>query len=420
MKNKLLSYVLGALVALVPFGGSALSIAYAQANCTITSFTSSALNNTVSSGDNPTLFWSTSGCTSVTLSGGSSIPNAMRLPNSYTQTGPLISTTTFTLIGAGSNSSSTPSTITLTVNGGVYTALPTNVGSSSVHLNGLAFNETDNFQGYFGIGKQSPLEKLTQFQYLSPNSSTAFGETVAVDPNTTYYYQAFVRAGQTTYKGNIVSFTTPSADTPIVYATGTTKTQDQGTTSNGGGTKNTTTKDQAATDTVSLSITNQSEKISVGDTVAYTVTYANGTNKKLSNVVVSIVFPLGFTIKQSTQGTILNPTSMTANIGTLAPNTTGSIFIEAIISKSVSTSDPLVTNGTLEYTLPNGTRDSVVGYVINHASRANILGGFTLGSGFFPSTIFGWLITIIIILTIVLLARRIANAKKAKHGEGHH
>ena len=82
------------------------------------------------------------------------------------------------------------------------------------------------------------------------------------------------------------------------------------------------------------------------------------------------------------------------------------------------TGETLVTNATLAYTLPDGTHDSAVGYVINHAGVENVLAGFALGSGFFPSTIFGWLITVIIILTLILIARRIAKQKKAAHGHG--
>jgi len=62
-----------------------------------------------------------------------------------------------------------------------------------------------------------------------------------------------------------------------------------------------------------------------------------------------------------------------------------------------------------------------VGGILTHIQilcRRN-LAGFALGAGFFPTTIFGWLITIIIILLIIILARRISKAKHADHGSGH-
>jgi uncharacterized repeat protein (TIGR01451 family) len=228
----------------------------------------------------------------------------------------------------------------------------------------------------------------------------------------------------------IIPFTTPGADGGIVYSTetgttsGTTGSTKTGTTDgNANHTKNTTNGEANNTpsDTVALSVTNQGDKISIGDTIPYTITYTNNTKNKMTNVALSIVFPQGFEIQQTTAGKTINPTTIIVEIKTLAPGETGSVFIQALAGKNVSTSATLVTNATLEYVLPNKTHDSVVAYVINHATRANVLGGLTLGSGFFPTTIFGWMITIIIILAIILLARRIAKARNADaHGHGAH
>ncbi len=432
MKNKALLSVLGLLFALSPIGFGVFSVAHAQtSNCIITNFSSSAPNNTIASGDNPVFTWSTIGCSYVTLSGGTSNPNLFRVPNDFTTAGPITASMPFTLIGYGSGSSSTPATIYITIINGsnVITNPATNIGSSTARLNGLVLNTTDSFVAYFAYGKTSQLEKLTDYKYLSPTGNFPFNDTIQVDPNTTYYYQAIVRVGQSIYKGNISIFNTPSADNGVTYAnnTGTTTTGNTSTSNSSTTTKNTSSSSSnggaSSASVVSLSITNPADMVSIGDTAEYTVTYTNGLDKKLSGVKLSVVFPQGFEIKQTTQGTILNPTTVTIDLNTLAPGQTGSVFIQTVIGPNTSLSDTLVTNGTLEYVLPSGAHDSAVSYVINHATRKNILAGFTLGSGFFPTTIFGWFMTIIIILIIILLARRIARSKnKDAHGHGaaHH
>lgn len=417
MKSTVVFFITGLVFILFPLSTSGILSAHATSNCVITSFTASSPNNVVSSGESTTLIWSTTGCNYVILSGGASDPNLFRQANSFTTTGPLTTNTTYTLYGNGYNSSSAPVTLPITVNGGAYTASPTNVGPASVRLNGIALNANESFVGYFEIGKNgAQFEKMTTFQYLSPGNNIPFSDTLNVEPNTTYYYQAFVRVGQNLYKGNIVSFTTPSADNTVLYPDNSSTKGASTTTQSSGILGN--DKSPAA---VTLTIKNEKEKITVGDVVSYTVTYANNTSKKLSSVVLSVVFPTGFTVQQTTQGQILNPTNVSVDLGTLAPGQTGSVFIQAHVDSTVSLSDPLVINATLLYTLPNGVHDSTVGYVINHASRQNLLAGFSLGSGFFPSTIFGWMITVIIILAIILIARRIAKAKKADaHGHGAH
>jgi hypothetical protein len=434
MKKKALVYVVALLFTLSPLGMSTFSVAEAQTtNCVITSFTSSAANNTIISGDNPVFSWSTIGCSYVTLSGGTSNPNLFRMANSSSTAGPITASMPFTLTGFGNGTTSTPSTIYISIINGsnVLTTPATNVGSNTARLNGLVLNTTDTFVAYFAYGKTPQLEKTTDYKYFSPAGNLPFNETIQVDPSTLYYYQAIVRVGQSIYKGSVGTFYSASAENTVQYVNTTSTTTTDNTTNNTTTTTNTnTTKNTSSSSgagvntgtaaTVNLSITNPADMVSIGDTAEYTVTYTNNTNKKLTNAKLSIVFPQGFQIKQTTQGTILNAGTVTVDLGTLIPGQTGSVFIQTIIGSTTSLSDTLVTNGTLEYTLPTGAHDSAVAYVINHATRKNILAGFTLGSGFFPSTIFGWFMTVIIILIIILLARRIARSKNKNAGHGGH
>ena len=95
--------------------------------------------------------------------------------------------------------------------------------------------------------------------------------------------------------------------------------------------------------------------------------------------------------------------------------------MQAKVGSSVSLTNTLVTNGALSFTYSNGVSDSAVGYVLNHASGGvSSLGGFALGSGFFPTTVIGWLVTILIILAVILTIRRISKAKKPSGIDVHH
>lgn len=407
--------------------------------CVINSFYASPA--TVSNGQSTMLYWNSSGCSSLSLQGGTTYYSTHIVsPNGSESTGTLYGTSVYTLIGNGGSSASQSTTVYVTnspypyqytcgtysydpscnsqYSSGVITSVPTNVGTNSARLNGIVSGIDTTFAAYFEYGTTPSLGQATPFQnLLATRSSLALFDTITVVPNTTYYYRMVAQINGSIVRGNILSFTSQGrSSTNIVYVGGSSNTN--GNSGNTGG----TTTTQTATG-VTLTVTNQQEKFNVGDTVNYTVTYTNGSNKTLSNSILTFILPMGFTVKATTQGVMQPPTMVTANLGTLAVGQTGSLFIQAEVQSNVATDQTLVTNATLAYTLPNGTHDSAVGYVLNHAQVQNVFAGFALGSGFFPSTIFGWLFTAIIILIIILISRRIARAKHGghdDHGHGDH
>jgi phosphodiesterase/alkaline phosphatase D-like protein len=412
--------------------------------CTIASFTVYPL--TVTSGQSATLSWTTNGCQSANISGGS-LYGQYASSSGTMNTGALSGTTTFTLLANGSGTTSSQSTAVSVINSpypfsytcqdGIYSSDPScnshysgnfvttpaaNVGGTTARLNGLALNTADNFAAYFEYGTTPSLGRATVFQSLG--NVTAFNviQDINVSPNTTYYYRLVAQiTGGATVRGNILSFTTKSADT-VSYANNTTYTNDYSYTSTTTDTTATTAANHAAASGVIVNMINQGDKVQIGDIAEYTVTYTNGLGKTLKDAVLTIVLPQGFVLKQTTQGIMLNPTTVSVTLGTLVAGQTGSVFIQAAVGPNAMTNTTLVTSATLAYTLPNGMHDSSVGYVLNHVNPSTTFTGFAFGSGFFPTTIFGWLITIIIILTIILLARRIAKEKKAGQGHGgaHH
>lgn len=435
----------------------------AYGTCGITSFTASPTST--DNGKTSTLNWTTSGCMNTTLNGGAFMGTQIFPMNHSVSTGPLSGTTRFTLSANGQHNSAT-AYVTVAVadtqyaysyacdplelggdpdcisayQGKFITTAATNVGSTTARLNGIALDTPNTFSVYFEYGTTPNLGYATFFQTLGNVKTFYVHQTISVTPSTRYYYRVVAQIlNGPTIRGDIMSFTTAPKETPYkTYAgdtnsststssttTNTTTSGSTVTTTSGGGSsvqssaKNTGTL--STIDGVSVKVTTKSDEIRIGDTVEYTVEYGNGTQKTLKDAALTIVFPQGFSIKQSTRGTIAGAT-VSAPLGTMTPGQSGSIFIEAIVGQNTAVGSTLVTSATLDYTLPNGTRDSAVGYVLNHASATNAIAGLALGGGFFPSTIFGWLLTIIIILTIILIARRIAKQKEGGHGHGggHH
>lgn len=422
-------------------GTTGYGTAGGYSSCVINSF--AATPNTITSGQSATLSWTTSGCQNTTVTGGSIYGSYAPMSGSMS-TGPLYGTTSFTLSANGASGSTSASTSVSVINspypysyacqsgaygsdpscssqyaGNFITTPATNVGATTARLNALGLNTPDTFSAYFEYGTNpSYLDHATSFQALGNVTTYQIQQKISTKPGTTYYYRvvAQISGNPAIIRGNTLSFTTPASDT-VAYVS---DSGDEGTPGSGS-TTGTSGTSKANAIGVQVTVTNQGDKLAVGDTAEYTITYANGSSKTLKDSVLSIVLPQGFTVKQTTQGLMLTPTNITITLGTLAPNQTGSVYVQATVGPNTMLDTTLVTSATLNYTLPNGTHDSAVGYVLNHATSSGVFGGFAFGSGFFPSTLFGWFITIIIILVIILIARRISKEKHAaEHGGGHH
>jgi uncharacterized repeat protein (TIGR01451 family) len=394
-----------------------------SSSCSITSYTVSP--STISRGQSATLSWYTYGCTGVSISGGSFYGQVQPLSGTLS-TGALSGTTTFTLYANGTTSTSQQQTVYVTdspypyqyqcQNGGysdpscqgqyagsIITTLASNIGSTSVRLNGMSTTNGIGARTYFEYGTTAALGQQTVAQYLPSTSFYNFYDTIATAPNTLYYYRAVGMIGATIIRGNIISFQTPGTTTYIP--------QGGDTTINrvvyvGGSSAN-----PAATSGISVIISSDRNLVRIGDTVTYSITYQNATSKSITNAVLNVVLPQGSNAISTTQGTIINPTMITAALGTIVPNQSNTITIRAMIGQNSVLGQPLIATGTLSYTLANGQSDSTIGTTISTAdfSQNTALGGYAFGTGFFPNSAMGWIIIILIILGLVIVTRTITR-----------
>ena len=163
--------------------------------CTITSFNASP--NNISSGNSSTLSWNTTGCSTVSIAGGSISGNYAA--NSSVGTGTLYGTTTYVLTAASANGASTTSSTTVTVNsvvnnncsissfyasptqvvsGGSTTLYWNTVGCTSVNVSGPNFNSS-SFSGAQSVGPIYGSQSYTLTAYSSTGSPVSQTVTVS-------------------------------------------------------------------------------------------------------------------------------------------------------------------------------------------------------------------------------------------------
>ncbi len=185
-------------------------------NCAIDSFTAS--DYTVNSGSPSYLSWSTSNCSSATLSPlGYSATNALRYavyPTSnttYRLTGSNGVTSTLNIIvhnnngggggcvGCGSPNNSLKPT--------VRTDVASDIKSGGAVVHGYAHGKGSNINVWFEYGKTPNLGAVTSTQY-GGGATNANGLLGGLSSNTTYYYRLAARNSYGITYGNILSFTT--------------------------------------------------------------------------------------------------------------------------------------------------------------------------------------------------------------------
>lgn len=285
----------------------------------------------------------------------------------------------------------------------VSTTPATSVGSTYARLNGIVdTGNDDDTQAWFewGTNTGTPFDtnKIDAIDASRIGDDTyAYGITITnLSPNTLYYFRAIAENNEGDDTGSIYSFRTLSESAPvqptIVYNT---------IVGSGSGT---------GQSLVMLEITSRESSVVPGDFVSYEVRYKNISGKTLSDTVLNIRFPQDIEYMNSSEGEYsLRDNELTLDLGTLEANEEDEFRIDARVSRSAVIGDLLTTSATMAFTTPSGSQEDAVAYALHDvvSARSSLAGLALFGfDGFFPTSLIGWLLLILLVVAIVAIIRR--------------
>ncbi|MFZ2072353.1 MAG: hypothetical protein WAV10_01570 [Minisyncoccia bacterium] len=291
-------------------------------------------------------------------------------------------------------------TTTRAPNGIVTTVQATNKTNASAKLNGIFINQAGaSASGHFEYGTSLSLGKQTIVKDLGTSSSVSFSSIASnLIPNTIYYFRAVVVSQGSTYNGNILVFQTPSTSVnpPSIETEPTVTT----------------------TESSILKITNNVDKVAVGDEIDFLVTFNNTEAKNFENAKLSVQLPKEIDFVESNFGKYNSDNeSVDFNPEILVPNQVGSITIKGKLNSKAQDGNILITTAIMSYNLEGSTESKdEIAYSTNHVISGNGLEANPLfGASFLPNTLLGWLALVLIILGLALIGRKFYTNYLAKN-----
>ena len=400
-------------------------------SCLISDFTvNGGKSSLIFPGDPVTLYWLTSNCSYVNITGvGSNLP-----PNGSQLLYPT-QTTTYTINGFSSTGAvSMGKNVSVSVsnqyNNDGYSNIPTpiynlkavtsiatNITSNSANLNALMTNiSASSANVYFEYGKTVKLGLKTQEQNI--NSNINFSEVVkGLSPNTIYYFRAVSKEDGQISLGKIEIFKTLSSQIStssstksknkttvrVVNSTAVKQVVNASTTSN--------------SNLLSLTISNKYKAIGQGDVIEYTILYKNNSKVTLIDPILQIIVPDGINITNSSAGGVYDRSSKTLKVelGNLAPGETEIIYTQAKVNSFPPNVSQFITTSLMTYTTKiSNSKQNVLAYVLNTPKKkaASSLGATTAYSGITGISFIDLLFILILILLVVLVISKYFYSSK--------
>lgn len=435
----------GVLVAFFKVGNNVV-VPPVDSFCTINSFY--ATPTTVTSGGYTTLYWSTSGCDYVTIDGvnypvnGSGSFGPIYASRNYelrawknsavqTRTASVnvqqIQNPTYACNDGYDNdgdgkvdypndpgcisyndSDEYNTVITITQPQAVTTVATIN-STTSARLNGIAVpNYTGTSSAWFEWGRTGSLGTRTNTQSMTASGSTYYSDLVSgLTPGTVYYYRAVVQNPNGIAYGDIVRFQTQTPTTPqpprvitqvvrqpvreVVVA-------------------------QSAPSLLELRVENVYDRMCVNGDMEYTVSYRNISGQTLQNAVLRVIHPKELTFINASRGDYeVVDRALTIPLGELSAGESGSIVVRTRVNSEAVRGNVAVLTAQVVYTNPTSrAQEDAIAYSLITVSEdcPNLLGASAFGIGsFFPNTLLGWLILILIILALIVLGRQLYKKK---------
>ncbi|MEK7569460.1 MAG: hypothetical protein AAB500_01020 [Patescibacteria group bacterium] len=286
--------------------------------------------------------------------------------------------------------------------GNAPTAITTsaiNITSGNAQLSSLILNSSGiSATAWFEWGATPGLGFSTQRDSVGTQASVVHPAVASgLSPRTVYYYRAVAENAYGRSNGAILSFITNEISQFIAAAPTVIRT-----TSLIGG--------SGAGELVKLSIDGGAEIITAGEQRYYQVTWENVSSQILRDVVLRVLLPKTMTYDGSNKGVFSSAdNSLNLDVGTLRPGDTDDLFLVASANRSTESGEQIVVVANLVYTTPNDTQGDAVAYTTHRFTGAgSVLGAAALfGGDFLPSTFFGWLILLILLLILAALIRHL-------------
>lgn len=154
---------------------------------------------------------------------------------------------------------------------------------------------------------------------------------------------------------------------------------------------------------VALAITNSHARVVDDTTFDYTIRYHNANAKTLKTARIVVQLPDQYSFDKGDGNTVYSHDDnvVTIYLGSIEPKESGEVTFRA---QSIGGENQRTeTKATLYYTGGSVSATDTDSYV---GGSRSVLGATAFGSGFFPSTFFGWLLIIIILIIITIVVRR--------------
>ncbi|MEA3399073.1 MAG: hypothetical protein U9R00_01010 [Patescibacteria group bacterium] len=275
----------------------------------------------------------------------------------------------------------------------VATTIATNIQKTTAILNGLITNNNSSVNSYFEYGSTVNLGYKTSSRNVTVGPVNA--SINGLIPNTIYFFRNVAEGPNGIVRGTIEVFRTLSDGSKPVVVQGKTVIGEES--------------------PIMLKIENRYEYIQAGDIVDYVVAYKNIGENKLTQPVLQVVIPKGFTFENASRGEYEFLTdTLTVPLEDLDSEDEGEVYIRAKVNSILKDRNQIVTSALLVYTNPNEAQENAIAYVINIPRENNSLGAAALFGNWLPGGLLFWLLIITIILVIILIVRTYRNRKPIK------
>jgi hypothetical protein len=286
------------------------------------------------------------------------------------------------------------------------------VGQTTARLNGLAVpNTTYPTTAWFEWGTTGAFGNRTSSQSVTTNTSTYISDNVSgLTAGTVYYYRTVVQNQNGTAYGDTVRFQaqrgTVIVNNPPRVVTRVVTQRD-------------VVVANSAPSLLELRVENIYDRMCIGGEMNYTVTYKNVSSQTLQNAVLRIAHPKELTFINSSRGDYeVVDRTVTIALGDIPVGGSGTIQVSARVNSSAVIGNLAVTTATVVYTnTTTRAQEDAIAYslitVSNDCPTNNNLGASAFGlTSFFPQTLLGWLLLILVILALIVIGRQIAKKKE--------